>query len=228
MNRRFNLKKLAGALTLCGVAFFSLHANAAYIFRVSLPGLKADSSLSSSGASPSTVLSADVLSFGTVYDYSTTTQSLTITNSGSATASPTFSSSSSNFSVSGCSAIPAGSSCTATVTLVTSGAGSYSSTLTINGNTAGPVTTSLSATSQKVVQSFTTVGASSWTVPARVTQVSVLVVGGGGGPQAGGTGATGGTGGGGGQVAYNAAYTVTPGLLLPSQLARAETWVKTA
>lgn len=49
-------------------------------------------------------------------------------------------------------------------------------------------------------------GSGTYTVPAGVTSVSVLVVGGGGGG-----GADIGGGGGGGQVAYNASFTVTPG-----------------
>jgi len=53
---------------------------------------------------------------------------------------------------------------------------------------------------------FTSVGTTSWTVPANVTAVEVLVVGGGGGG-----GSDMGGGGGGGGVVYEGAYDVTPG-----------------
>jgi len=59
-----------------------------------------------------------------------------------------------------------------------------------------------------VVQRFTI--SNTWTVPAGVTQVEALVVGGGGG---GGNG-TGGGGGGAGGVVYSSALTVTPGATL--------------
>jgi len=60
-------------------------------------------------------------------------------------------------------------------------------------------------TSATVVQ-LTTVGTSTWTVPANVTTIEILVVagGGGGGFQVGG-------GGGGGGVVYRSSYPVTPG-----------------
>lgn len=62
------------------------------------------------------------------------------------------------------------------------------------------------------IQKFTTVGTSTWTAPAGVTQIEVLVVAGGGG---GGTNGTGndiaGGGGGGGGVVYNSNFSVTPG-----------------
>lgn len=58
------------------------------------------------------------------------------------------------------------------------------------------------------VQSFTSVGTTSWTCPANVTQVEVLVVAGGGG---GGGGGLDGGGGGAGGLIYNPAYPVTPG-----------------
>ena len=62
----------------------------------------------------------------------------------------------------------------------------------------------------KQVVKFTSTGSSTWTVPAGVTQVEVLVVAGGGG---GGGGKRGGGGGGGG-VLYNPYFTVTPGAVL--------------
>ena len=58
-----------------------------------------------------------------------------------------------------------------------------------------------------VVTSFTTVGTTTWTVPAGITTLQVLVVGGGGG---GGRG-RGGGGGGGGAFVQNANLAVTPG-----------------
>ncbi len=62
-----------------------------------------------------------------------------------------------------------------------------------------------------VVQSFNTVGTTTWTVPDRVTSVEVLVVGGGGGGNGGTTGVNYGDGGAGGDVNYNGTYAVTPG-----------------
>jgi hypothetical protein len=61
-----------------------------------------------------------------------------------------------------------------------------------------------------LVVSFTTVGSTTWTVPAGITTVQVLVVGGGGG---GGTG-RGGAGGGAGGFVQNANYSVTPGAVI--------------
>lgn len=60
------------------------------------------------------------------------------------------------------------------------------------------------------VSSFTTTGSTTWTCPANVTSIEVLVVAGGGG---GGSGDGGGGmgGGGGGGVVYNSNYPVTPG-----------------
>jgi hypothetical protein len=64
---------------------------------------------------------------------------------------------------------------------------------------------------QEVIQTFTTVGSTTWTAPAGVTSVDYLVVGGGGG--GGGSYDTGAGGGGGGGLAlYEASYTVTPGV----------------
>ena len=59
------------------------------------------------------------------------------------------------------------------------------------------------------VESFTSVGSTTWTVPAGITTVEVLLVGGGGG---GGTSAyNAGGGGAGGSCVYNASYAVTAG-----------------
>jgi hypothetical protein len=208
---------LAAGGTCTGTITFSPTTAGAGNSQVSITSSNATgTNVAVTGTGTTAVLSANALSFGTVNDYSTTTQSLTVNNSGTGTATPTFSSSSNAFSVSGCTSIPAGGSCTASVTLTTTSAGSYTSTLTINGGTGGAVTTNLSGTSQKVIQSFTATGAATWTVPARVSQVAVLVVGGGGGPEASGglTAGLGGSGGGGGQVIYNPAYAVTPGATL--------------
>ena len=57
-----------------------------------------------------------------------------------------------------------------------------------------------------IVEQFTTIGANSWTCPANVSKVDVLIVGGGG---AGGFGHGG--GGGGGAVIYKKDHSVTPG-----------------
>ena len=82
-----------------------------------------------------------------------------------------------------------------------------SMTITDTGNITLPVGTSANRpTVNSTSTSFTTVGSTSWTAPAGVTLIEVLVVGGGGGGgfQVGG-------GGGGGGVIYNSAYPVTPG-----------------
>jgi hypothetical protein len=60
------------------------------------------------------------------------------------------------------------------------------------------------------VTEFTTVGSTTWNVPAGVTAVDVLIVGGGGG----GGGVWGGGGGGGG-VLYGSCISVTPGASIP-------------
>ena len=86
--------------------------------------------------------------------------------------------------------------------------------MTINdtGNLTLPVGTAANRpTITSTVVSFTTVGSSSWTVPAGVTQIEVLVVGGGGGGgnTEGNSGAQAGGGGAGG-VIYVSNYAVTP------------------
>jgi len=81
--------------------------------------------------------------------------------------------------------------------------------LTINdtGNLTLPSgTTAQRPNNTATVVSFTSVGTTSWTAPAGVNSVEVLVVAGGGG---GGNRHAG--GGGGGGVIYNSAYPVTPG-----------------
>jgi len=65
---------------------------------------------------------------------------------------------------------------------------------------------------QTTVQSFTATGSATWTAPADVTSVEVLVVAGGGGSGANGPGDG---GGGGGGVLYNTNYPVTPGTTYP-------------
>ena len=82
-----------------------------------------------------------------------------------------------------------------------------SMTITDTGNITLPVGTAANRpTVNTTSTSFTSVGTTSWTAPAGVTLIEVLVVGGGGGGgfQVGG-------GGGGGGVIYNSAYPVTPG-----------------
>ncbi|WP_434715596.1 beta strand repeat-containing protein [Paraburkholderia sp. A3RO-2L] len=162
-------------------------------------------------ADNSNVSASTLAAFSGVKDYTTSTQSLTLTNSGTSTANLTYSSSSQNFSVSGCASIPANSSCTATVSFYPTGVASYTGQLSILGAANGTVNVPLSGSSVINVQTFTT--STTWVVPARLTSVKVLVVGGGGGPEAAG-GVTpnggGGVGGGGGQVIYNSTYAVTP------------------
>jgi hypothetical protein len=62
----------------------------------------------------------------------------------------------------------------------------------------------------ETVEVFSKPGSTTWTAPANVSSVEVLVVAGGGGAS-GADYATGGGGGGAGGVLYNSAYTVTPG-----------------
>ena len=62
---------------------------------------------------------------------------------------------------------------------ITGMAGSYSWTCSGSNGGSSPACATVAAT--YTVQSFTTVGTSSWTVPAGVTSVQYLVVGGGGG-----------------------------------------------
>ena len=77
--------------------------------------------------------------------------------------------------------------------------------LTINDT--GYITIATGTTAQRSTVVFKEVGAGqSWTCPAGITQVQVLVVAGGGG---GGSGTAGGGGGAGG-VVYNSAFSVTP------------------
>ena len=64
--------------------------------------------------------------------------------------------------------------------------------------------------STETVEVFSKPGSTTWTAPANVSSVEVLVVAGGGGAS-GADYATGGGGGGAGGVLYNSAYTVTPG-----------------
>ena len=80
--------------------------------------------------------------------------------------------------------------------------------LTVNdtANLTLPVGTSANRpTINSTVVSFTTVGTTTWTCPAGVTSIEVLLVAGGGA----GGGYHGGGGGGGG-IIYNSRYAVTP------------------
>jgi prepilin-type N-terminal cleavage/methylation domain-containing protein len=74
------------------------------------------------------------------------------------------------------------------------------------GSYYAPVAGGFGGNSSHGVQSFTTVGAATWTVPAGVSSVEVLVVAGGGG----GAGVRG-AGGGAGGVIHQASYSVTAG-----------------
>jgi hypothetical protein len=163
-------------------------------------------------SAPSSLLTASVpsLDFPSVSDYTTVSKTVTLTNTGDAAGTLSLASDSTNFTVSGCSTIPAKGSCTATVSFYPTGVTSYAGHLSITGATSGALTVPLTGTALLNVQTFT--ASTSWTVPAKLTSVKALVVGGGGGAQAAQTvsATTGGLGGGGGQVLYNASYTVTP------------------
>ena len=84
--------------------------------------------------------------------------------------------------------------------------------------TAAPIAPAPAGVPQTRIVTFSTIGTTSWTVPAGVTSVQVLVVGGGGGGGWGWyysiydwVGRISGGGGGGGGVIYNGSYSVTPG-----------------
>lgn len=66
-------------------------------------------------------------------------------------------------------------------------------------------------TAQRTIIAFKDVGTTSWTAPAGITKIQVLVVAGGGGGAGGATTYDGNGGGGGGGLIYNSAYAVTPG-----------------
>lgn len=72
-------------------------------------------------------------------------------------------------------------------------------------------TTAQRQTLTETVEEFTSVGSTSWTVPAGVTKVEVLVVAGGGAGGYATTNQTGPGGGGAGGLIYDPAYSVTPG-----------------
>ena len=97
-----------------------------------------------------------------------------------------------------------------TGSIVLSSTGATNQTLTVSGNvTSIPLPT----VSTPTVQSFTTLGASTWTAPAGVTSVEYIVVGGAGG------GATGydnaGGGGGGAGMVLTGRLSVSPGTSYP-------------
>jgi hypothetical protein len=163
-------------------------------------------------STPSSLVTASVpsLDFSSVSDYTTSSQTVTLTNAGDAAGTLSLASDSTNFTVSGCSTIPAKGSCTATVAFYPTGVTSYAGKLNITGATSGALTVTLTGSAVLNVQTFT--ASTNWTVPAKLTSVKALVVAGGGGAQAAQTvsATTGGLGGGGGQVLYSASYTVTP------------------
>ena len=68
---------------------------------------------------------------------------------------------------------------------------------------------------QSTVQTFTATGTSTWTAPADVTSVEVLVVGGGGAAGSSVSSFGGGGGGGAGGLIYNTNYLVVPGTAYP-------------
>ena len=81
----------------------------------------------------------------------------------------------------------------------------FSSLVFIEPAVAAPCTPTSTTSGTTTVLRFTTVGSCTWTVPASVTSISILIVGGGGG---GGGDAAG--GGGAGGVYMNTSLTVTP------------------
>jgi len=98
-----------------------------------------------------------------------------------------------------------GSSITGTLTTF----GSFSVTLTATAATTGKTATrsiSFSVASAAVDAVFTTAGTYSWTVPAGVTSINALAIGGGGS-----SGYSNGNAGGGGGLSYTNAISVTPG-----------------
>jgi gliding motility-associated-like protein len=108
------------------------------------------------------------------------------------------------------------------VRLTSSATGTPSGSITLSSTNATNQTVSVSGSvtsialptvSSPTVQSFTTLGASTWTAPVGVTSIEYLVVGGAGG------GATGydnaGGGGGGAGMALSGRFSVTPGTTYP-------------
>jgi hypothetical protein len=200
---------LTGTPTASGAQKFTLRANyKGYVGQQSYTLNSAASSLITA--------SVPSLNFSSVSDYTTATQTVTLTNAGDAAGTLALASSSSNFTVSGCSTIPAKGSCTATVSFYPTGVTSYAGNLSITGATSGALTVPLTGSAVTNVQTFT--ASTTWTIPAKLTSVKLLVVGGGGGSEAlGGTvsGGLGGIGGGGGQVRYNVSFAVTPNSTVP-------------
>jgi hypothetical protein len=98
-----------------------------------------------------------------------------------------------------------------TITGLTNGV-TYSIRLkAVNTNGSSTASTPVTVTPNVVetIQTFTTVGTTSWTAPSGVTSVDFLIVGGGGG--SGGGFDTGGGGGGGGGMVFGGTLSVTPG-----------------
>ena len=89
--------------------------------------------------------------------------------------------------------------------------GSSSSNISSIGGTGGSgfLISGTSMTLSPTIIGFTTIGTTTWTAPAGVTSIQVLVVAGGGGGGS-GNNRCGGGGGAGGYI-YNSSYTVTPG-----------------
>lgn len=143
MNHRFKTKKLTRALALCGIALFSIHANATYVFRVAVPGLKAQTGLSVSPAN---------FNFGNVYAGQTTSSSFVVTNVGGLPVSGIQYQISGPFTLSGnCGpALAAGAQCTESITFAPTAGQAYSGTFTAT-NGAVAASSSLLGTGQQVL-----------------------------------------------------------------------------
>jgi hypothetical protein len=98
-----------------------------------------------------------------------------------------------------------------TITGLTNGV-TYSITLkavNANGTSSASSAVDVTPNPQPTIETFTTVGTTTWTAPPGVTSVDFLIVGGGGG--SGGGFDTGGGGGGGGGMVFGGTLSVTPG-----------------
>jgi hypothetical protein len=103
------------------------------------------------------------------------------------------------------------------VSLTAAEVGTYTGDIVVtldDGAITFPITIQVTAVPTATV-AFTTPGADTWTVPAGVTSIQVLVVGGGGGGGYVGSSGRAGGGGGAGGVVYDAAYAVTPTQEIP-------------
>ena len=143
MSHRFKTKKLTSALAFCGIALFSIHANAAYVFRVAVPGLKAQTGISVSPAN---------FNFGNVYAGQTTSSNFVVTNVGGLAVGGLQYQVSGPFTLSGnCgTSLAAGAQCTESITFAPTAGQAYSGTFTAtNGSVAASA--SLQGTGQQVI-----------------------------------------------------------------------------